>query len=255
VLLPPILALVALLAPPLVHLLERGRARRASESAGSPGAARLANEVANLRQALERARRELQEISGAPFLEDSGDWLSRRYRVTWVDVLPFADPSPLRDALWVSLRRDGGPGEDCAVLFAQALAGRLVELPASLPLARVQTLRDPLFRVRCRCGQSEGILWGTDRADSRGRALLEVHHLSPADPLPPGARVFTRGGDGIYPPGVLIGEVVAPEEGPSPHPMVRAAVDPRPALRLMLVRDLARQDVARRDQLREEARR
>ena len=127
-----------------------------------------------------------------------------------------------------------------------------MKIPAPLKLARVQTLLDPFFRVRFRSAEGEGILWGTERTDAEGRPLLEVHHLTPAGTLPGGARVHTSGEDGIYPPGVLIGEVIGEVVGDSSRSsnLVRGAIDARSSLRVLVVRDLARRDMALREALR-----
>jgi hypothetical protein len=227
------------LAPPALRLLleeEREDARQA--------AAELDAEVASLRHGLERAREEIELLTGAPYAHGGAAGLPGRYQAVWADVLPLGDPSPARRALWIPA---GGGGElpaprfrtDCAVVHGKALVGRLVELPLGLGLARVQTLLDPLFRVRFRAGEVSGLLWGSGECDGDGWPLLEVRHLTAPEDLEPGARLFTSGGDGIYPAGLYLGEVL--EEGAAGSrrvgPLVRAAVRPQSLQRVLVLID------------------
>ena len=105
-------------------------------------------------------------------------------------------------------------------------------------------MRDPGFRVKFRCGNQLGILYGgfeqtvpapgsvesgTDGAaverSGRSSIALEARHIVPLGGLPPGAAVHTAGGDGVFPPGLLIGHVAEGSAGEVPR--VVAAIDPR----------------------------
>lgn len=257
---PVVLSALVLLLPPGLRLLDHygllerldawlgldGDESVATETIERKDSKYLQNEVASLRRQLEETKRALARVSGLRFLEDEGRWSSSRYQLAWVDVLPVADPSPSRNTLWVWPSVALSLEKDSPVVFGDALVGRLIGLSPGSRAGRVQTLLDPVFRVRFQSGESAGILWGTAQVDHQNRPLLEVHHLTPTGTLPVGAKVFTGGGDRIYPPGILIGEVVGDEgKSASSRTLVRAAIHPRDELRLVVIRDLARRALGR----------
>jgi cell shape-determining protein MreC len=87
------------------------------------------------------------------------------------------------------------------------------------------------------------MLWGTGRREREGSFLpfLEVRHLSPLGQLEPETAVFTAGGDGVYPPGFLIGHVLAEEsEIPGAYQLVKAAVRPDELREAVVIVDRAR---------------
>jgi hypothetical protein len=180
---------------------------------------------AELATALEDARRARTE------LEMRGlDRLDPRWRVTLAEALPWDDPSPDRRALWAVVRGRLEDAEATAALAGGVLAGRVRRFYRRLSLAKVETLFDASFRVRFAAGApaaagtgaagppggatpesgsaASGMLCGTGRS-ARGSALLEIRRLSTPTALKPGQPVFTEGGDGVYPPGILIGYVEA----------------------------------------------
>ncbi len=206
---------------------------------------------------LERIARRMDRAVGTVTRAGPAARLAARYRVSTVDVVPFCDPSPTRQTLWVALG-EGGSGalsSDAAVISTDALAsdalvGRLVESPAILPLGRVQTLLDPHFRVRFSAvdsgeeGEVTGLLRGTERRVD-GRPLLEAFHLTSSRDLAPGTAIVTAGGDGIFPPGLVIGEVIdAPGSSDGGGVTVRAAASPDDLEQVVVLTDVVRRAFA-----------
>jgi len=215
-------------------------------------AAELSDSVRRLRAALDRQ---------TGLVTDEESWVRERgrFRAYPVDVLPFGDPSSVRRGFWVAaLRIDDGaaawtdsgltravssPGieleEGAAVVFGAFVIGRLETLIDGAPAGRVQTLRDPGFRVKFRCGDVVGVLRGGAGVGNEELPLLEAHHLTPLVDLPGGAEVLTAGGDGVFPPGFLVGHVVARDDQTSGSaPIVRAAIDPDSIVEAVVLVDL-----------------
>jgi cell shape-determining protein MreC len=148
--------------------------------------------------------------------------------------------------MWVALPFEVDPLllRSSAVVADGRLLGRVVDAPGVVRVAQVETVADPLFRVRFRSATTQGIAAGSGQKDAEGQALLEVEHLETSEELPLGAALFTAGGDGIYPPGVLVGEVcAAASEAAGGRTLVRAAADAEPPMRLFVVCDLARREL------------
>lgn len=267
---------IALLVPPLSRIAWRMPAVR--ERLGLPleapddGTLALAESV-RLREELRRARATVDSLTETAAVVDLAGAGARiagaraRFRQLAADVMRFEEPSPDRDALWIVFAAQEAPAEPAAVVSGDRLVGRLVPSPLGQRVARVQTLRDPLVRVRFRSqsaiddpsagggGTDEalGILWGTGQVDGDGRALLEVHHPTATAALVAGARIVTAGDDGVYPPGLLIGEIVEPGGDGAARAdgggkaRVRAAARPLELARVVVVVDRARAEYAARN--------
>ena len=236
--------LLLVLCPALWRAVETNRTPLGGEQ--SLEAARMALEVAHLRESNRRLQEELRVMSSIEHDSRSAEKTAGRYRAFSLDLLSFGDPDPGRRALWVRMDPDYGVHDDATVMYQGTLVGRLVKLPWIERVARVQTLADPGFRVKFLCEGTRGILYGTGRREEDGerRPVLEARHLLPLGPLPAGAPVVTAGGDGIYPPGILIGQVLDAEEHSAAHPEVRAALSPEDASEVIALVDLARADWA-----------
>ncbi|HVR74238.1 MAG TPA: rod shape-determining protein MreC, partial [Planctomycetota bacterium] len=119
------------------------------------------------------------------------------------------------------------------------LVGRVARVHAGSSLVRVETLLDPAFRVRFQTRGASGILWGTGKRKD-GKVVLDVHHLSELVDVEEGEPVFTHGGDGRFPPGILIGWT-ARKEGPEGAARfeVHGAIDPARLSRILLAEDTA----------------
>ena len=204
------------------------------------------------------------------------DRLAARWHAAIVEVLPFADPSPSRRALWVSLHGVelpsrtgaspwaagvsgvGGAPQDAAAVSGDRLIGRLVDTPSGALCGRIQTVEDPFFRVRFRIDDTLGVLWGTGRRTTDGRPLLEVHHRTTSSVLEAGTVLVTAGDDGIFPPGLAIGEVAqesavaaeeragSAEDGGGDLTLVAAYPLSSALHELVLLTDRARRDLALR---------
>jgi hypothetical protein len=189
--------------------------------------ARLAAELGEARDRIRDLTKDLASATGFdvdPALLDE----RARYAVVVCELLPIDDPSPGRHAIW--LRWPGSaeslPSADRPAAAADGLrlAGLIRGVVATLPVARLELPGDPSFRVKFRCGDSLGVLRGTGRSSDDGYALLGVHHVTPLADLPVGAALLTAGGDGVYPPGLLIGRVVPPSDESGDVQHVKAAI-------------------------------
>jgi len=242
----PIHVLVALIlaAPPCVRL----GLHVFSVPGGAAGPD--SDETAALRAKLEAAREELRIANLDLAARDLGHSLPS-YRIVLAESLPIEDPSPRRNSLWVSCRGATLVPDGTPAIAGEALAGRVASAHGALHLARIETLLDPAFRVRFRKEGASGMLWGTGHVSSGGKPILELRHLSEAAALAPGEPVYTEGGDGVYPEGILIGFLAddggAPPSSVAPHSIgpvplkglvVHAAAHPRAARRLALAVDL-----------------
>jgi cell shape-determining protein MreC len=193
--------------PPAGNLFLELRRSRAERSAGVeaslPAPAGL--EAAVLKQRLWEKERELK------LLTRSGQG-QPRYTTLRADVIHLADLSPRRDAFWIWAEDLAGVRASTAVSYREALVGRVERVWTERGVGRVQTLRDPFFRVRFRYGDAWGFLVGTGRTDREGRPLLEIRHLAVEVAFREGDRVFTDGDDGYYPRGLPIGSLVRSDQ-------------------------------------------
>ncbi len=130
-----------------------------------------------------------------------------------------ADATPYFRTLTVDRGASDDVQPDHAVLSPSGVVGRIVG-PASRSAAKVQLLNDRnagagAYIERTR---TPGIVEGTDDASA-----LQMRYVANASPVVVGDAVLTTGDDGIYPPGQLIGTVVAAEHASGPSQTIRIA--------------------------------
>ncbi len=213
-------------------------------------ASEQADLVALLNEQLRQSRKELQLVtSSAGILYDpTGDPGSRaaaRYRVAIGDVLPLASSSTADRTLCVSFYGLPAMRKDTTVLAGDLLVGRLLGLVPGTRIGKVQSVLDPLFRSRFRCGESSGMLWGTGRTDADGFPLLEVHHLEKPPSFSVGQAVLTEGGDGVFPRGCMAGHILEMPGEKTPHAIVRSAVRTGTLRQVILLEDMTKEALAR----------
>ena len=203
--------LAFLLAPPALRLaIHSGWIARAPQanSKGAAANARHGELIALLEDRLRKVNRDLQLVTSAKGLlyDPAGGAVERsaaRYRVAVADGLPLSTPSSAERYLFISFRGLPALRKDSTVLYEDRLVGRLVDSSSRAGAGRVQSILDPLFRARFRCGEDTGMLWGTGRTDRDGYPLLEIRHLGKTPSFSEGQAVLTEGGDGLYPAGCI----------------------------------------------------
>lgn len=248
--------LVFLLAPPAIRIsMHYGWIGEQPGSSEPEPAADLSREdlVALLNDQLRQARKELQLVaSTAGILYDPagspGDRAAARYRVAIGDVLPFSSSSTADRTFCVSFYGLPMMRKDTIALSGDLLVGRLVDLVPGSRIGRVQSVLDPLFRARFRCGEDAGMLWGTGKTDSEGFPLLEIHHLGKPPSFVSGQAVLTEGGDGVYPPGCIVGHILELPGEKISRAVVRASVRMAMLRQVILLEDMTKEGLA---QLRE----
>lgn len=161
-----------------------------------------------LRRENERLRELLQITAEVP-----GEW-----RVA--DVIG-REPSQRYSSLTLNRGRIAGVRVDAAVIAPDgALVGRIVHTGPWTSL--VQLITDPLAGVGARLSisRASGLVSGN------GSARLDLRYIDSLTEVAPGEEILTSGEDGIYPPGLLIGQVDAftfgpPVPGTGSVPLVR----------------------------------
>jgi len=117
------------------------------------------------------------------------------------------DPS----SWWQAVHLDVGAGDgvitNLAVLAPEGLVGRVAEVGPST--CRVVLIGDPNCPVSAALAESRetGIVKGASAGEFRG-AVVDLSYLSRDAVVRPGQKVVTSGQGGIYPPGILVGEVI-----------------------------------------------
>ena len=120
------------------------------------------------------------------------------------------DPANWWRNIHVDLGRRDGVHPDLAVLTAEGLAGRVVEV--SETRSRVVLLGDPNCRVAAvvldegRKGVDNGVILGG--ASVVDPSVVELSYLSRSSAVKPGQIVETSGLGGVFPKGLIIGRLV-----------------------------------------------
>ncbi len=234
-----------LVVPPAGTVLYRELGHRLVETGGEASATdeigALRQECFRLESELDHARRRIEKLER--WRVEQPSTVARVVR-----VLPISDPSPQRHALWVACRANRRLPADAVLVSERALVGCVARGPAGggrptpvtaqpgpdeafalggVSLARVQTVLDSEFRIRARTGSVAGFVKGTGDADASGRPFLIFDLLDSDAPIKRGDRIYTDGGDGSYPSGLLIGEIAEQlRHGDDPAYLVLAAVAP-----------------------------
>ncbi|MBI4582462.1 MAG: hypothetical protein HY717_00315 [Planctomycetes bacterium] len=225
-----------LLIPPLAHVGWREWRRRRLDPE-----AHLAKRVEDLERELASAQKQLALRERE--LEVLSEWKRQKpeFAPRAARVLPLADPSPRRHALWISCGEDGRIHRETPVVQGGALVGQVDWAVPGRPFVRVQTISDPYFRIRFRYRDAWGFLSGTGESKGGDRPLLEIQFLGAEVHFQEGDKVFTDGKDGIYPDGLLIGELVAAQPGKNPSGKgdfrIRAAISPADLKEVILLVD------------------
>ncbi len=125
---------------------------------------------------------------------------------TLVRVL-YTDTRGLFKSAIVDRGTEAGIGPGSAVLDARGVVGRVVL--ATPGMAKVQLIVDSNASVGCLVERNR--LQGVARGD--GGVGLSVQYIPRGGDVQAGDRILSAGNDGVYPPGVLLGTVVAATEG------------------------------------------
>lgn len=150
---------------------------------------------------LENLRR--QWIADEGFRALQARFAYRILRAAVIQTRPSSDS--LR--IWINLGRRDGIRSDLPVIVPEGVVGRVIF--AGTNSSEVELLVDPSAAAGARLARSgtAGIVEGT------GRDYLLLRYLPQTVELQPGEQVVTSGTDGIYPPGLPLGRVIAPFEG------------------------------------------
>ena len=244
--------LLFLLTPPAIRLsFHYGWLGTQPEAASQKAQDReQGDQAALLNEQLQQSRKELQLVtSAAGILYDPaggpGERAAARYRIAVGDVLPLSTSSTADRAFCVSFYGLPTMRKDTTVLAGELLVGRLINLAPGTRIGRVQSVLDPLFRARFKCGEDSGMLWGTGKTDADGYPLLEVHHLQKPPAFAVGQTVLTEGGDGVYPPGCMAGHILEMPGEKTPHAIVRSSVRIDTLRQVILLEDMTREALAR----------
>jgi len=138
-----------------------------------------------------------------------------------------ASPTYWQDTFIIDKGKNDGIEKDMVVVMGGNVVGRVVEISAST--ARVMTLIDSQSAISgiIERSRENGIVKGLSVVGTESR-LCRMEYLSQEADLTPGDRVLTSGLGGIYPKGLLIGEVmeIATGEGEADrYAIVKPAVD------------------------------
>lgn len=117
------------------------------------------------------------------------------------------DPANWWRSVHIDVGQRHGVVPDLAVLTPEGLVGRVAEVGALT--SRVVLVGDPNCPVSASPVDSAtvGIIRGSSSSEM-GESLVELSFLSRYSRVKPGQRVLTSGQGGVYPPGILVGEIV-----------------------------------------------
>jgi rod shape-determining protein MreC len=170
----------------------------------------LLKEISRLQQENQQLR---IQITQAAAIERENDQL--RALVGWQRQLPWKlklaevvmrDPANWWSTVQINLGKRDGIVENMPVLTAQGLVGRVSSV--GFARSRVVLINDPDCRVSASvesAGNDVGIVSASGPLDS---SLVDLTYLSGNADLKPGQNVVTSGEGGIFPRGILIGQIV-----------------------------------------------
>lgn len=196
---------------PLVGLLAAAgnlasRAADAARPAGAPVTSAVALETENQRLRLVVAERDaalhenarLRALAGLP---RPAGWNLRPARIIG------RDPANWWRTAWLDAGRAAGVAPDATVLGPEGLIGRVVSVSAAS--AQIVMLGDPNCPVAAAVRETgdQGIIRPLPGSDVEND-LVGLTFLPRNAALQPGQKVFTSGAGGVFPPGILVGEIV-----------------------------------------------
>jgi rod shape-determining protein MreC len=171
---------------------------------------RLLKEIENLRR--ENQRLEVQNLQAAAILQENNQL---RAQIGWQKQAPWQmklarvilrDPANWWRMIEIDLGSRDGVRENLPVLTRYGLAGRV----SSVGYARSQVVLvgDPGCRISARVvnpARDMGVVTTAGPLDS---SLVNLTYLSGDAKLESGQKVVTSGEGGIFPPGILVGQIV-----------------------------------------------
>jgi rod shape-determining protein MreC len=171
---------------------------------------RLRGEVTGLRVSLERERAAAQETRTLQKLLDLKSSTGLPTTAAWV-IGSGADPE--FRTITIDKGTQDGLRADMAVMSPAGIVGRIL-MPTSRA-AKVQLIidRDAAAGVMIERSRVSGVVTGIGSSEELGfkAGLIELEYLPGSADVKPGDRVVTSGIDGIYPKGLLVGEIQSAE--------------------------------------------
>ncbi|MDW8240497.1 MAG: rod shape-determining protein MreC [Acidobacteriota bacterium] len=175
---------------------------------------RSKQEVEQLRRHLAQTQLELHQLKEATRAATRLDTLAR-YQQTQMGSSVIArviqrDVSGWFGTILIDRGRRDGVAHNSVVMTPEGLVGRVIALGPSV--AQVQLITDE----RSGAGAVIGVI-GQSRAlgvvEGRNEALCKMRYVPGREIVPLGEIVYTSGQDGIYPPGIPIGRIIAVQKG------------------------------------------
>ncbi|MGH9941458.1 MAG: rod shape-determining protein MreC [Pyrinomonadaceae bacterium] len=179
-------------------------------------------------QSSRAAQAESERLRGLLGLKEEG-----RYETLTARVVA-RDPSAWFDTLIINQGSAAGIKLNMAVVTGEGLVGRVIGVsPWS---AQVALLTDERTAAGAVVGQLEtsqafGVVRGSGES-----GLLEMRYVPGLEPVTQGEAVLTTGQDGIYPPGLKIGQIVEYKPGTA---TISHEIKVRPAARLNSLREVS----------------
>lgn len=190
-----------------------GSAQKLGDSAGMRALPKntLIAEVQKLRRENEDLK--IQAMQAQETARENG---LLREAVNWQKTRPWTkrlarviarDPANWWRTLLIDLGTKDGVGKNMPVITPDGLVGKILDAGASS--SRVVLLGDPQCRVPAvvdNPGRDTGIV-GPGESSVLDESVLEMTYLSRHSQAIPGQKVFTSGLGGVFPKGILIGQI------------------------------------------------
>ena len=172
---------------------------------------RLAQAETELRDA-RAARDENERLKGLLGLKEESKYTSVMARVI------ARDPSAWFDTVTINRGRSSGIELNMPVVTGEGIVGRVVALsPWTAQVMLITDERAAAGAVVGQLGTSNAL--GSVKGEGRN-GLLEMRYVSGMEQVNKGDYIVTTGQDGIYPPGLSVGEVVEVTTGTATVPHV-----------------------------------
>ena len=149
---------------------------------------------------LQQENERLREI--ANFYEENPEYEMLTARVT------AKNPGYWFDTFLINAGRGEGIQKNMVVLTPQGLVGRVIEVGSNW--SKVQAVIDSLSSVSGMIERTRdvGVVRGTAESDAQTGGRCNMYYLPYENDLVPGDKVLTSGLGGVFPKGVVIGEVI-----------------------------------------------